>query len=105
MPGGVSLLIICMSARRLRVKRAKQRAPFPHIPPRCRRHCSSASGNPPVSWGLNDEKTIRADAAMSVAEPCHVGGVQHQPSVSVVEHDEVVPGAIHLAKGELHTQD
>ena len=59
----------------------------------------------PVSWGLNDEKTIRADAAMSVAEPCHVGGVQHQPSVSVVEHDEVVPGAIHLAKGELHTQD
>ncbi len=87
-----------------RTKRRKQRAPLPH--------CSTSP--PSALWitywksmpapgdGRTDEDLVGADAEMAVGQEAVLRGDEAQRRAGLVQHDEVVAGALHLGKANSH---
>lgn len=52
--------------------------------------------------GFDKEETVCANAAMAVAEAGDLVSGEGEAKVTIVEHDEVIPGTVHFDKLQLH---
>ena len=56
----------------------------------------------PAFSGFDGEKTVRSDATMAVAEQGDLLRGEVGVEITVVDHNEIVAGSVHLGKGEGH---
>jgi hypothetical protein len=51
---------------------------------------------------LDNDEAVGADSSPSVAHPLDLSWGELEPAVHIVDHDEVVPQAVHLRKVDPH---
>jgi hypothetical protein len=52
--------------------------------------------------GFDEEEAIGTDAAVAVAEAGDLVSGEGEAKVTIVEHDEVIPGTVHFDELQLH---
>jgi hypothetical protein len=52
----------------------------------------------PIRRWLHRDETVCTDAAVTIAQTSNRRAVQRVAKVAVVEHDEVIPGSVHLGE-------
>jgi hypothetical protein len=55
-----------------------------------------------VSRSLQQQNSIRAHAAVPIANPRNLLGIEMNPTIPIVDQDEIVAGAVHLRESQ-HT--
>jgi hypothetical protein len=53
-----------------------------------------------VGRGLDRENAIGSNPTMAIAKQRHARSVQGERSVAIINHDEVIAGAVHFGEGE-----